>query len=208
MDFLYMLKSKLRFVKFFYSTASTCFQTEMDKIKQHEAPYDRFDQENGDPPFVDEYIEFSDGLQTLGNQTLSLVSVVLQEYLAAVTNQLGLGQPPKVRGKGIFQRYCHLILERTGVDITKLGADCALIEGIFLARNLIQHGGDLGTNWVYQDKEYAGKYPKAEFANRSWIEAMGDEAHAGIMVAPLEITRDKIDKAIAEVKKLCAAIEV
>ena len=208
MDFLYMLNSKLRFVEFFFSTASKCFQAEMDKIERHDAPYDAFDPENGDPPFVDEYIEFSDGLRTLGNQTLSLVFVVLQEYLAALTNQLGLGQPPKMKGKGIFQRYCQLILEKTGVDITKLGADCALIEEIFLARNLIQHGGDIGTNWVYQDKEYATRYPKAEFANRSWIEAMRDETDPEIIAAPLEISREKINKAIAEVKKLCAAIEI
>ena len=203
-----MLNSKLRFVEFFYSTASKCFQAEMDKIEQHEPPYDNFDPENGDPPFVDEYIEFSDGLRTLGNQTLSLVSVVLQEYLAGVTDQLGLGKPPKIKGKGIFQRYCQLILEKTEVDITKLGADCVLIEEIFLARNLIQHGGDIGTNSIYQDKEYAKRYPKAQFANRSWIEAMVDETDPEIVAAPLEITGDKIAKAIAEVKKLCAAIEV
>ncbi|HYL83355.1 MAG TPA: hypothetical protein VE263_03900 [Candidatus Angelobacter sp.] len=208
MDFLYMLDSKLRFVEFFYSAASKCFQAEMDKIERHEVPYDTFDPENGDPPFVDEYIEFGDGLRTLGNLTLSLVSVVLQEYLAASTDQLGLGQPPKIKEKGIFQRYRQLILEKTEVDIAKLGADCALIEEIFLARNRIQHVGDIGTKWVYQDKEYARKYPKAEFANRSWIEAMGDETDPEIIAAPLEITGEKIGKAIAEVKKLCAAIEI
>jgi hypothetical protein len=203
-----MLNSKLRFVEFFYSTASKCFRAEMDKIERHEAPYDTFDPENGEPPFVDEHIEFSDGLRTLGSQTLSLVSVVLQEYLAASTYQLGLGEPPKTKGKGIFQRYCQLILERTGVDITKLGADCALIEEMFLARNLIQHGGNIGTNSVYQDKEYARKYPKAEFANRFRIEVMGDETNPEMITVPLEVTNEKIDKAIAEVKKLCAAIEV
>ena len=135
------------------------------------------------------------------------MSVVLQEYLAAATDQSRLGQPPKGNGKGIFQRYFQLFLEKTGLDITKLGADCALIEEIFLARNLIQHGGDIGTNWVYQDKEYAKKYPKAEFANRSWIESMGDEIAPEIFVGPLEVTGEKINKAIAEVKKLCAAIE-
>jgi hypothetical protein len=185
-----MLNSKLCFIEFFYSTASKCLQAEMDKIEQHEPPYDKFNPENGDPPFVDEYIEFSDGLRTLGNQTLSLVSVVLQEYLAAVTDQLGPGKPPKMKGKGIFQRYCQLILEEAGVDITKLGADCVLVEEVFLVRNLIQHGGDIGTNWIYQDKEYAKRYPKAQFANRSWIEAMVDETDPEIVAAPLEITGD------------------
>jgi len=208
MDFLYMLDSKLRFVEFFFSTGSKCFQEGMDKIERHEAPYDAFDSESSDPPFVCEYIEFSDGLRTLGYLTLSLISVVLQEYLAALTDQLGLGQPPKIKGKGIFQRYCQLILEKTGTDIAKLGADCALIEEIFVARNLIQHGGDIGTRWVYQDKEYARKYPKAEFANRSWIEEMGDETDSRIIAAPLEITGEKIGKAIAEVKKLCTAIQI
>jgi hypothetical protein len=207
MDFLYMLDSKIRFVEFFYSTASKCFRAEMDKINGHEVPYDKFDPENGDPPFIDEYIEFSDGLRTLGNLTLSLVSVVLQEYLAALTDQLGLGKPPKIKGKGIFQRYCQLILEKTGVDITMLGADYDLVEEIFLARNRIQHGGDIGTNSVYQDKDYAKKYPRAEFANRSWIEAMGHETDREI-IAPLEITGEKIGRAITEVKKLCAAIEL
>jgi hypothetical protein len=206
MDFLYMVNRKLAFVEFYYSTASKCFLVEMEKIDQHQPPYDVFDGENGDPPFVDEYVEFSDGLRTLGNQTLSLVSVVLQEYLGALTQQLGLGQPPKMKGKGIFQRYCQLFLEKTGVDVTKLGADCGLIEEVFLARNLIQHGGDIGTNWIYQDEEYAKKYPKAEFANRSWVEMMGDGTDPIIVAAPLEITVEKITKAIAEVRKFCAAI--
>jgi hypothetical protein len=36
---------------------------------------------------------------------------------------------------------------------------------------------------------------------------MGDEIAPEIFVGPLEVTGEKINKAIAEVKKLCAAIE-
>lgn len=207
MDFLYMLNTKLRFVDFFYRTASGCFLMEMAKMERYDHPYDTFDSENDEPPWVDEYTEFSDGLRTLGNQTLSLLSVVLQEYLAAATAQRGLGQPPKVKGQGIFQRYGQLILDKTGLDITKLDCDCLLIEEMFLARNLIQHANDIGTNWIYLDKEYAEKFPKAEFANQSWIGLGEDEGASVTMASPIEITGDKIEKAIAEVGKLCGAIE-
>ena len=93
-----------------------------------------------------------------------------------------------------------MILEKSGKEITTLGADCAVIEEIFLARNRIQHAGDIGTNWVYQDETYAKKYPKGEFVHPAWGEAVG-------LPAPLDITAEKIGKAIAEVRKLCAALE-
>ena len=130
-----MLDSKLRFVES-AQTASKCFRAEMDKIERHEVPYDTFDPENGDRPAD---IGKSDSVTRLRGAP---------RILAVSTDQLGLGQPPKIKGKGIFQRYCQLILQKTGLDIAKLGADCALIEEIFLARNLIQHGGDIGTKLV------------------------------------------------------------
>ena len=100
-----------------------------------------------------------------------------------------------------------MILNKTGLDITKVNCDCSLIEEMFLARNLIQHANDIGTNWIYLDKQYAMKFPKAEFANRSWIGLGEDEGASVIMPAPIEITGGKIYKAIAEVGKLCGAIE-
>ncbi len=206
MDFLYMLNRKLDFVQFFHSTAARSFLAEMEKIEKHEPPYDQFDPEDGDPPFVDEWIEFSDGLRLLGYQTLSTVSVVLQEYLAAATHQLGLGDPPKRLGRAVFERFRDLTFEKTGLDIGSLGADMSLIEEMFLARNRIQHIGDIGTNWVYQDEEYARKFPKAEFAERSWIE---DQVvvEGPPLTAPLQVTHEKIERAITEVRKLCEAIE-
>jgi hypothetical protein len=200
-----MLNRKLDFIEFFYETAAEPFEVALVKIKNHEPPYDEIDIENGEPPFTEEWIEHNDGLLMLGNQALSLVSVALLEYLAASLNNLGFGQPPKGKG-GYLQRYRRFVLELLGFDIADLGSDFSLIEEIVLARNRVQHAGDIGTNWVYQDEEYAKRYPRAAFAMAGWVEIMEPE-EGDVIRAPLAVTAEKVEMTMGQVRKFCALLE-
>jgi hypothetical protein len=202
MDYLYMLRMKLTFLRFFYATTSEPFETAMRHIKEGRPPYDQFGNDEGDdsePPFTTEWIEFNDGLRTLGNVTLSLVTVVFQEYLVACAFKVNLGQPPTIKKAGWFERYRQHVKSELDIDMDDLGADMGLLHEMILARNCILHPADIGTNWVHQNAEYARKYPQANFADQSYAAFLQDEE--GIAPpAPLEITREKIEKAMDEVE--------
>lgn len=204
MDYLYMLRMKLTFMRFFYVTASEPFETGMRHIKEGRPPYDQYGYDEGDdsePPFTTEWIEFNNGLRTLGNMTLSLVTVVLHEYLAAYAFKVNLGLPPTIKGAGWFERYRQHFKSKFDIEMDDLGADMGLLHEMILARNCIQHPADIGTNWVHQNAEYARKYPQAHFADQFYAALLQDEE--GIAPpAPLEITPEKIEKAIIEVERL------
>lgn len=209
MDYLYMLNHKLDFIGFFYTTAVQPFQSAMDAIQDGTAPYGEGPSEtDGAPPFTTEWIEFNDGRLTLGNLTLSVIAVVLQEFLAASVQNMGLGTPPKVAKKSWLDRYGALIRATLGIDIRSLAKEPSLIEEIILARNLTQHPGDIGTNWVYQDPEYAKRYPKGEFVSGFYASVLQDaQEDPDPVSSPLEVSQEKVDIAIRAVRDFCSAME-
>jgi hypothetical protein len=210
MDYLYMLNRKLDFIEFLYRTADEPFRSAMDAIQDGRDPYDANGSESdGEPPFTSEWIEFNDGCLALGNLTLSMITVVLQEFLAASVENMRLGTPPKLPGRSWFDRYRALIKEALDIDIRSLARDPAVIEELILARNLTQHPGDIGTNWVYQDPEYAKRYPQGEFVNRFYAAILQDGWDGPDPVpAPLEVSQEKVSMAIKVVRDFCASMEV
>src|SRR5260370_22768050 len=149
MDYLQMLRRKLAFLRFFYATASEPFENAMRDIKNGRPPYDQSGYDEGDdpePPFTTEWIEFNDGLRTLGNVTLSLITVVLQEYFAASAFKVNVGPPPAIKGAGWFERYRQHFKSELDIDMDDLGAEMGLLQAMILARNCIQHPADIGTN--------------------------------------------------------------
>lgn len=209
MDYLYMLNHKLDFIEFLYTTAVQPFQSAMEAIKEGRAPYDTDGSEaDGEPPFTSEWIEFNDGLLALGNLTLSMVAVVLQEFLAASVENMRLGAPPKLPKGSWLDRYQALIKNALGIDILDLAREPSVIEELILARNLTQHPSDIGTNWVYQDPAYAKRYPQGEFINRSYKALLQDGRDGpDPEPAPLEVSQEQVSVAINAVRDFCASME-
>lgn len=57
MDVLYFLKERTRFIRYFYETACQPFRETMRKIEAGEEPFEPPYSEDGEPPFLTEWLE-------------------------------------------------------------------------------------------------------------------------------------------------------
>src|SRR5438128_10052315 len=80
-EVLGLLQDKLAFIKRFYKSAAAPFEEDLRKIESHEPPYDRFDPEDGDPPYLSEWLDNKDSLNLLGKACLCLVQNAFKKYL-------------------------------------------------------------------------------------------------------------------------------
>jgi hypothetical protein len=68
MDVLYFLNKRTEFIKNFYEDASFQFTDRKNKIDAGEFPFDPPYSENGEPAFLDEWIEANEALDVLQNR--------------------------------------------------------------------------------------------------------------------------------------------
>ncbi len=76
-----LLQDKLDFIKPFYSSAAEPFEIDLQKIESHEPPYDRFDPEDGEPPYLSQCLDDYESLNLLGKACLCLVQNAFRKYL-------------------------------------------------------------------------------------------------------------------------------
>ena len=81
MEVLYFLKERTKFIGRFYEAAGEPFRTTIDKIEAKEAPFDEPRcSEDGEPAFMEEWLEASMALEMLGRTCISMLSASLQLY--------------------------------------------------------------------------------------------------------------------------------
>lgn len=126
----------------------------------------------------------------------------------ASAHKLELGEPRKVRGVNWLERYRLLIHSALGIEIRDHMKDFNLFEELILARNRAQHAVDIGTTTIYQDVDYARRYPRGHFIDNFYAGVVR-EGHTSDEPAPipLEVNAESVSKAIAAVREFCASIE-
>jgi len=134
---------------------------------------------------------------------LNLLQRSLLEYLDE-TVKLSSRQAPNKRNNW-FENYKRWFLD-VGVDWAASGADLLLIEEMTMARNRIQHGshGDSHSLIKTQDEDYRSRFPKAIF--QSDLEARIFR-NFGPKLRSLELTKDKLNRAIEEIVLFASFIE-
>ena len=89
MDVLYFFKEWTRFLRYFYDSAAAPFSETMRKIEAEEAPFDSPPyREDGEPPYLDEWVEASDAVEVLGRSCLSMLSASLHLYFRTWEEEL------------------------------------------------------------------------------------------------------------------------
>jgi len=111
--------------------------------------------------------------------------------------------------QGRINGYRAVFREELNIEWEKGPSDLGLLEQIILARNSSQHPLTIATLSVYQSEEDARKYPRAFFADEAELELFGgaDESEGLMMPCRLEITKEKLFAAIAEVDAFAAWLE-
>ena len=83
-----LLQDKLAFIRRFYNSAAKTFESDLRNIEMHVEPYDTFDPEDGEPPFLSQWLDDKESLNLSGKACLCLV--------AAQVNRLCYDEPVMV----------------------------------------------------------------------------------------------------------------
>lgn len=205
------LLDKLNFIRRFYDLASEPFIETKRKIDQHEAPFDVFDMEDGEPPFLAEWQDADESVNILGKSCLCLLQNAFvnclkgfYDHYAPLDETVTWETVRSIRSW--FEKYRRLFLGRYGIDWAASGTDLDFIQQINFARNDIQHRGTFYDLEHRQNEEYFNRFPASIFANeleRELYPATGEAAQ------PYRITvsRDNLFAAIQAIEDFCTYLD-
>ena len=170
MDVLYFFKERTRFLRYFYDSAAAPFLETMRKIEAGEARFDSPPyREDGEPPYLDEWVEASEAVEVLGRSCLSMLSASLHLYFRTWEEELPIcwedGERKRAFRNGYLDGYqiCfEAVLEQSWEDCP---AHLALAEQITLARNRHQHPDEIVTMRVSHAWADLSKYPRPFFTS-------------------------------------------
>ncbi len=209
MDVLFFLKERTKFIRYFYETAAHPFHETKRKIEAREAPFDNPPySEDGEPPFLEEWIEAEEGLEVLGRACISMLSASLQLYFKTWEHELGItwekGERKRAFKNGFLHGYKACFGEVLHLSWDDCPADFALLEQVVLGRHRDQHPDHISTMRVDHTKKDREKFPQLFFVSE--IErAMYIDSETGAitwMNPAVHVSRDKLLAAIMEVERL------
>jgi hypothetical protein len=212
MDVLYFLKDRTRLIRQYYECAAQPFNEIMRKIGAEEEPYVPPYSEDGEPPFLGEWIDASELLEVTGRCCISMLSASLQLYLKTWERELGLSCgkefAAEFKKEGLVGGYRACLAKRAGVDWSCCPADLTIIEQVVLARNRDQHPESITTVRVTHAEKDWQRHPQPFFLSEREAELFPDGDAPSLFMSPsLHVSRDKLTTAIDQVERLCEWLE-
>lgn len=213
MDIRFFFEQRLQFIKQLYINGSTPFEERKSKIEKHEEPFIPPYSEDGEPPFLGEWLEADASIQVLGSSCISMLSASLHLYLTEWHGRLG--DPPGPGLKSIFKKGWpngyRAFYEAHGSDKFETGPfDFNLIVELVLARNNIQHPGDLTTHTYSYTDDDVRKLQSPFFVSereRDLFEDIDDEGRWWLIRPSIHIDHDKFQQALSQVSAFVEWIE-
>ena len=215
MDVLHFFKERTRFIRYFYDTAGMPFFATKRKIENEEAPFDNPPySEDGEPQYLEQWIEADEALEILGRTCLSMLSPSLELYFRTWEKELGVvwksgERKREINKKGFLQVYRNCFEKMLGISWDHCPADLEIIEQITLARNRDQHPDEITSMRVKHTGYDLKKYPRPFFMSETdWHFQENWEIDLGFWMNPtVHVSRDKLYRAIAETEMLTDWLE-
>ena len=222
MDYLGILQDHLGFIGRFYKAAAEPFETTLRKIEEGEEPFEppRYAPEDyvGPEYYLHAAMEAQKCLGVLGNCCLGLLEKALHDYLrefikreADVLSNEDLASVLRKyrRSKDSwFTCYCNFLIDRTKFEWARSSVTFERIEQINLSRNDLNHHDQMiCVTQPRQSEQHFEKYPVSRFAREWEIDAFSGEEDKPQSPLTIDITREKLSAAIADVQQFCAFVE-
>jgi len=212
-DIDHFLKSRTKFIRYFYEQASAPFMGIITAIENEEEPFVPPYSEDPEPSFLEEWLEANTGIETVGHTALSMLSSSLQLFLKEWVHRLKTGHGMKFqvdfKKKGWFNGY-RKILEEIAIPMDECPANLEIIEQITLARNRVQHPEEIAMLNVQHSESDLKKYPHPYFAQEHEIKFSGTDEEGVLswwLKPSIATTKEKVFQAVSEVESLCAWLE-
>lgn len=216
MDVLYFLKERTGFIRRFYHVADGAFAEIKRKIKEEEPPFNvcppGFNPEDGEPPFLEEYMDADAGEEFVGQSSVSFVASSLKLFFDEMRHDLARfhgGRVPE------FDRACaknHGVLvanskwfAEMGILFEQSGADLAIVEEVILTRHAVQHPDSIGSMTPHLRGQQVRRRPFPWFVHPFEERGVAPEEVEDLerFSWMLSISREKFLHAVDHVDTLC-----
>lgn len=214
MDVDFFLKERTKFIREYYATAVTPFETIISKIENCEEPYVPPYSEDGEPPFLAEWSDADASIQIVGRTCVSMLSESLKMYLQTWEGLLRLRCQPALssifKKQGFFAGYKECFRQAAGLDWENCPADLAVIEQIILARNVsAHHNGNISSMSVRYTRIDREKFENPLFLHDHEKRALDEDQKAvfNFLGSELIITKETFYEALQQVEALVEWME-
>jgi hypothetical protein len=207
----FFLKLRTSFIRKFYDAAVKGFLETQRLIEAEEEPFVPPYSEDGEPPFLEEWIDAETSIQIVGRTAISMLSESLKVYFGQWDELLGIGCGKHLKAafkKGYWNGYRECFAKTCGIDWTQCPADLEIIEQVALARNQSQHAGRISSLSVRHPGNLRERFPKPIFVHEHENRLEGDElASLSWLGSELVISRDALVESVRQVELLVDWLE-
>jgi hypothetical protein len=186
-DVFYFFNRRLDFIRQLYATTSAPYVERRRKIETKEEPFVPPYSEDGEPPFLTEWLEADESLHILAYSCVSMLAAALHLYLEAWVNQSRVPVDKTLKKSfkkiGWFRGYKTHFSQRFAIDFESCPETLGLLEEVILARNRFEHPlsiTSLRTQYAdtdlkklshpfFVDKREAALFANAEAGEMAWI---------------------------------------
>ena len=214
MDVRFFLEQRTAFIRHYFDEATAPFLETIRKINAEEAPFEPpyFDPDtmDGEPAFLQEWLQAQTGLEVVGQTCVSMLSESLKVFFRTLERNSGLDCEAecgaKAFKKGFIGGY-RTCFAKHGVDWTNCPVDFAVLEQVVLARNASQHVNHITDTRASHSTGVINKYPSPLFIS-DHEKALMQNGAGGLLIDPtIHVTRPDLHLAIGEVEKLAVWLE-
>jgi hypothetical protein len=214
LDICYFLERRLTFIAQYYKSAAPPFHKRKKRIEAGVEPFVPQYSEDGEPPYLEEWLEADESLQVLGETCLSMLSASLHLYFKAWVHQFGVPVAESLKStfnnRGWFNGYKVYFESNFQIYFHESGCNLKLLEELVLARNRVQHPTSITSCSTTYTKDDLKKLQSPFFATDLEVELMNsaDEGERSWLIPPkITVTEEKLQAVLTEVQRFAKWLE-
>ena len=209
----YFLGQRIAFIRQFYVVTSAPYVERKRKIEAEEAPWVPGYSEDGEPWFLEEWLEADESLQVLGRSCISMLVATLHVYFKTWQQLINkpIDESMKVAFKnGWLNGYKEYFACHVRIKFEKAPVSLAVLEELVLARNRIQHPESITTDTSHFSNADLEKMPRPFFIDErdSSLLSEADEGECAWLLPPaIHVSAEKLECALKEVEQFAEWLE-
>jgi hypothetical protein len=210
MDIARLLRERTDIIRLFYTRGQQAFvQMKLDIESEEgdwEPPQFNPDTDDGEPPFLAEWLQAEQTRELVGMLAVSLLSDTLKLYFEMMEKELRVQFTSIKERKATFKKhgfvevYRQMLETITGAAYANCPVDFAMIEQVVLTRNAVAHNDDFFSFRTKHTEKTLKKHSNPFFVDDAAATTPGARpSYAPLMV---EVSEAKIMRTVDEVEKL------
>ncbi len=212
MDVRYFLDRRIAFIRQFYATASEPYIERKRKIEAHEESFVPPYSEDGEPPFLDEWLEADESLHVLAYSCISMLSAALHLYLESWVKQSRIAveesmKKSEFKKKGWFIGYDAHFTKHFNIAFKTGPSDLKMLNEVVLVRNRIEHPYSITDQRTQYSASDLKQLRHPFFVDKTEMTLLGysdEEEVPQFMLPKVHITEVQLLTAAAEVERFSA----